>query len=194
MATISEVWTAYEQARGRWSGCDWPTRFGSLGIDLEGVSSVQARGAARRWRALAGEACGEATAQENTTLAGMALHLRLRCGAVWVGEDGRTPPRLAPRPTRRHCAEALAQEWEAAACVLGEIESDASRAEREGWDAVRSAERGDWDRALWHAGQASALESGYHALRLWGRLRRLIEAAAGPPRPPQQVRPLSDLH
>src|SRR5439155_10792512 len=101
MATISEVWAAYEQARGRWSGCDWPTRFGSLRLDLEGVSSLQARAAARRWRAIAaGEVACRPTAQEGATLAAMGLCLRLRLPAVLPGEGGLTPPRPAPRPPR----------------------------------------------------------------------------------------------
>jgi hypothetical protein len=108
----------------------------------------------------------------------MALSLRLRSGLVWPVEDFLAAPRLAPRPTRRHCAEALGQEWEFAACVLAEIESDASLAEREAWAAVRSAERGDWEDAQQHAGRASALEAGYHVPRLWGRLDALIQAVA----------------
>src|SRR5262249_37408736 len=162
---------------------------GSLRLDLEGVSSLQARATARRWRAIAADepACGAATDQEDGTLAAMGLCLRLRSATVWPDEGGLTGPRLAQRPTRRRCPEALAQEWELAACVLAEIESDASLAEREGWAAVRSAERGDWEGALEHARRASLLESGYHAPRLWGRLKALIEAVAaraGAPAPP----------
>jgi hypothetical protein len=179
MATIGEVWAAYEKARGRWSGCDWPTRFGSQRLDLEGVSSLQARGIARRWRAVAaGEVACPCTPQENATLAAMGLCLRLGSPAVRTGEGGLAPPRLAPRPARRRCAEALADEWELAACVLEEIESDAGLAEREAWAAVRAAERGDWDGARGHVRRASALESGYHAPRLWGGLKSLIESVA----------------
>jgi hypothetical protein len=32
----------YEQLKGRWRGCDWPTRFGTAGLDLAGVTSRQA--------------------------------------------------------------------------------------------------------------------------------------------------------
>lgn len=180
MATIAEIWAAYEQARGCWSGCDWPTRFGSLSLDLEGVTSLEARATGRRWRAVAeGElACGVVSPHEDDVLARMGLCLRLRSGFVWRVQDGLASPRLAPRPTRRLCAEALAREWECAACVLAEIESDASLAEREAWAAVRSAERGDWAEALGSAARASALEAGYHLPRLWARLKALIEAVA----------------
>jgi hypothetical protein len=178
MATISEVWAAYEQARGRWSGCDWPTRFGSLSLDLEGVSSLQARSAVRRWRAIAADVSGGVSNQESDALASMALSLRLRSGLVWAVGHGLGVPSLAPRPSRRRCALTLAQEWEFAACVLAEIESDASLAEREGWAAVRSAERGDWPDAQRHAGRASALEAGYLVPRLWGRLDAVIQAVA----------------
>lgn len=168
MATIGEVWAAYEQARGHWSGCDWPTCFGTLRLNLEGVSSLQARAAARRWRAIAASdfPCA-VTPHENAILAAMGLCLRLRS----AGEGGRIPHKAPPR----RCAEALADEWEFAACVLAEIESDAGLAEREGWAAVRLAERGDWDGALEGAARASALEAGYHGPRRWARLRALIE-------------------
>jgi hypothetical protein len=33
---------AYEQARGTWTGCDWPTSFGQTGLDLNGITSHQA--------------------------------------------------------------------------------------------------------------------------------------------------------
>jgi hypothetical protein len=179
MATICEIWAAYELARGRWSGCDWPTRFGSLRLDLEGVSSLQARAAARRWRAIAaGEVACRPTTQEGATLAAMGLCLRLRLPAIRPDEDSLTPPRPAPRPPRHRCAEALADEWDFAACVIEEIEADASLAEREAWAAVRAAERGNWEIALRHVRRASALESGYQAPRLWRGLKSLIEAVA----------------
>jgi hypothetical protein len=181
MATIADIWAAYEQARGSWSGCDWPTRFGLLSLDLEGVCCLQARAAVRRWRAIAGghAAAHAVSAREGATLARMALCLRLRSRLVWIVEGGLSVPRLAPRPTRRTCAEMLAQEWDFAACVLEEIEADASLAEREAWAAVRSAERGDWEDAQQHAGRAATLEAGYHVPRLWCRLKAVIEAAAG---------------
>lgn len=175
MATISEVWVTYERARGRWSGCDWPTRFGSLGLDLKGVSSLQARAATRRWRAIAADVatCAPTTAHENACLTRMALCLRLRCTA-WQKENGR----IAPMPSRCRCAGALAEEWAFAASALDEIESDARQAEREAWTAVCAAERGDWAGALQHARCASSLESGYLAPRLWTALKTVIEATA----------------
>jgi hypothetical protein len=177
MASMREVWAAYERARGRWCGCDWPTRFGSLCLDLEGVSALRARAVARRWRAIAaGEAdCEAVTAQEHAALGAMGLCLRLQSPGVRRSEDGAA---LAPTPPQCRCAEALAREWELAACVLAEIESDASLAEREAWAAVQAAVRGDWGRAARHVRSASALEAGYVALDVWGGLRRAIEAAA----------------
>lgn len=32
----------YRQARGAWTGCDWPTAFGETGLDLSGITSHQA--------------------------------------------------------------------------------------------------------------------------------------------------------
>jgi hypothetical protein len=40
--TAEEVRAAYLRAAGRWAGCDWPTRFGSAGLNLEGLDSRQA--------------------------------------------------------------------------------------------------------------------------------------------------------
>jgi hypothetical protein len=180
MVTIREIWAAYELARGRWSGCNWPTRFGSLGLDLKGVSSLRARGAAQRWRALAADESGRcATCREDSDLITMALYQRLHSPAVRPAGGGLTLPELALRPTRRRCAEALAEEWELAACILALIEADARRAERAARAAVRAAEASDWGRAHRYARRASKLESGYDAPRLWGRLEALIEAAAG---------------
>src|SRR4051812_49980587 len=50
----------------------------SLRLDLEGISSLQARAAARRWRALAADetACEGATVRETAVLAAMGLCLR----------------------------------------------------------------------------------------------------------------------
>ena len=39
MTTINDVWAAYAEAKGRWTGCNWPTHYGSLGLDLDSVSS-----------------------------------------------------------------------------------------------------------------------------------------------------------
>jgi hypothetical protein len=47
---------AYEQLRGAWSGCDWPTSFGQTGLDLNGITSHQALLMAR---ATAGEESGD---------------------------------------------------------------------------------------------------------------------------------------
>src|SRR5262249_19163418 len=50
MATINDVWTAYEEARSTWSGCNWTTHYGNLGLDLKGLSSGEAHRVADRWR------------------------------------------------------------------------------------------------------------------------------------------------
>jgi hypothetical protein len=108
----------------------------------------------------------------------MALWIRLRTPAVLPADEA-VPPRLAPSPSRQRCAEALADEWDFAACVLGQIEADAALAEREAWAAVRFAERREWGRAVRHSRSATALEAGYCVPRGWAALQRLIEAAAG---------------
>jgi hypothetical protein len=38
-----EIGRAYEEGAGAWAGCDWPTRFGRMGLDLNGWTAVAAR-------------------------------------------------------------------------------------------------------------------------------------------------------
>lgn len=40
---IDPVYGAYHQSAGIWKGCDWPTRFGPLSLNLMGLTSSQAR-------------------------------------------------------------------------------------------------------------------------------------------------------
>src|SRR5262249_2548273 len=39
---MAEADEAYEGGRGSWRGCDWPTRFGKTGLDLEGWNAAEA--------------------------------------------------------------------------------------------------------------------------------------------------------
>jgi hypothetical protein len=180
MTTINDVWVAYEEAQGRWSGCNWPTHYGSLGLDLDGISSSQAHQAAERWRAIGTDevAGDEVTAGEENSLVDMALHLRLGRGVVCGGAGRDGGLLVCGSPAIRFCAEVLAREWEFAAYWLEEIESDARWAEDEAHEAVRAAEDGDWGHALGHARQACAIESGYDDPCPWARLKRAIEGAA----------------
>ncbi len=180
MTTINDVQAAHEEAHGRWSGCNWPTHYGSLGLDLQGVSSSQAHQAAGRWRAIATDevAGDEVTAGEESGLVDMALHLRLGRGVVCLGDGAHSVVRVCGGPAIRFCAEFLASEWEFAACWLEEIESDARWAELEAREAVRAAEDADWEHALGHARQACLIQSGYDDPRPWTRLEREIERAA----------------
>src|SRR5262245_39103043 len=38
----SEITSAFLDAVGKWSGCHWPTQFGSLGLNLQGLRASQA--------------------------------------------------------------------------------------------------------------------------------------------------------
>jgi hypothetical protein len=38
-----EILQAFLGGAGRWTGCDWPTRFGGMGLDLRGLTARQAR-------------------------------------------------------------------------------------------------------------------------------------------------------
>jgi hypothetical protein len=192
MTTMNDVWTAYDRAAGRWTGCNWPTCYGSLGLDLDRVSPSQAHRRAARWRALAaGEVAGEVfTAGEEAFLADAALHLRLRVALTYPVEHEGCRLEVCGDPARRFCAEVLAREWEFASGWLEEVESDIHWADREAQEAVEAAEGGDWRQAIAHASQACAIESGYDTPRRWRRLKRAIEqvAAVTPCRPGPELR------
>jgi hypothetical protein len=180
MVIMRDIRVAYEEARGLWSGCNWPTCYGSLGLDLEGVSSGQARQAAVRWRGMSeGEGAGDdLTADDEASLVEVALHLRVRGAAVCPGESPDGGMKVCGDRARHFCTEVLAREWDFAAGWLGEIESDARWAEGEAEEAVHAAEDGDWGRAVGHACRACSIESGYEDPRPWTRLKRVIENAA----------------
>lgn len=75
-ATLMEIEQAFKEAKGTWTGCDWPTHFGSSGLDLNGWTSAKAetrvrelteatedwRGAAR-WLALVEQHAREAESE-----------------------------------------------------------------------------------------------------------------------------------
>ena len=179
MHTINDVWQAYERAQGRWSGCNWPTGYGSLGLDLAGVSSTRAHEIADRWRTLAvDEASGsDVTEAEEASLADMALHLRLVHAVVRPG-GGDVCLKVCETRARLCCAGAVAAEWEYAAFWLEGVEEDARWAEQEALEAVQAAEDGDWEQALGHARLACVIEAGYDDSKPWSQLQRVIEQAA----------------
>ena len=41
-AAVREITGAYEDAAGTWTGCDWPTRYGKAGLDLDGWTAAEA--------------------------------------------------------------------------------------------------------------------------------------------------------
>ena len=77
-AGLEKSRTAYEEAAGTWTGCDWPTYFGSTGLDLNGCPAAEAEAraveaagsddrevwaAAARWLAEVEQSAQEAEAQ-----------------------------------------------------------------------------------------------------------------------------------
>jgi hypothetical protein len=44
---FEEIYQAYEEGRGTWTGCDWPTRIGKAGLDLKGCTAAHAAALAR---------------------------------------------------------------------------------------------------------------------------------------------------
>jgi hypothetical protein len=176
MATINDVWTAYDEGKLQWTGCDWPTHYGSADLDLNGMLSSEADKAADHWRAIAADevAYGDVTAEEEDRLVQMARHLRLSRAVAFVGRNQECHSEVRGKMARLVCAETLAREWEFASHWLEEIESDALWAEEEAQRAVAAAEDGDWDCALEHACRACSIESGYHHPRPWRHLKQVI--------------------
>ena len=74
MATINDVWSAYDEGKLQWTGCDWPTHYGSAGLDLNGMLSSEAHKAADHWRAIAADevAYGDVTTEEEDRLVQIA--------------------------------------------------------------------------------------------------------------------------
>jgi hypothetical protein len=179
MATINDIWNAYDEGESQWTGCDWPTHYGTLGLDLNGIRACAAHQVAKHWCVLAAdeEGCGDINTGEEDCLVAMAEHLRLPRAVVYVGEDQEGHPQVLGQSARHLCAETLAGEWELAAHWLEEIESDALWAEAEAQEAVAAAENGAWEYALRHARQACSIESGYDEPRPWRHLKRVIEEA-----------------
>jgi hypothetical protein len=45
--SADEILRAFVRGRGRWAGCDWPTRFGTTGLNLCTLTAAQAQLMAR---------------------------------------------------------------------------------------------------------------------------------------------------
>jgi len=45
---VKEVVEAFAEAAGRWTGCDWPTRFGRSRLDLNGYTAAEAKAEAAK--------------------------------------------------------------------------------------------------------------------------------------------------
>jgi hypothetical protein len=180
MTTINDIYAAYDEAQGQWFGCNWPTHYGSLGLDLESISASVAQQRAKRWHAIAEDriAYGDITVGEEASLVDRAEYVRLRGGVVRLGEDQGCRLEVRGPMARRLCAGMLIDEWESVSRWLEAIESDAHRAAQEAQKAVSAAEEEDWEHALGHACQACYIESGYEAPRSWQSLKRAIKDAA----------------
>jgi hypothetical protein len=60
---VQGVVQAFDAAAGTWTGCDWPTRYGKAGLDLDGWSAAEAEAAAEEHRGTAEEADWRAAAR-----------------------------------------------------------------------------------------------------------------------------------
>lgn len=179
MARIDDVRAAYDLATGRWTGCQWPARYGALRLNVTNMASTKAASTAERWRRVASSRAWEVRISQagEKTLVRAAQALGLR-GAVALIDDGGACRLSVWGPgARRGCAGFLSEEWAFASCWLREIEWDAYWAEAEAWEAVRTAEAGDWVGALRHADRACFIEAGYDARLPWWHLRRALGQA-----------------
>jgi len=52
---LGEIARAYDEAIGTWTGCDWPTQFGRMGLDLNGCTAATAAARAGETAGLAAE-------------------------------------------------------------------------------------------------------------------------------------------
>ena len=80
MANLYEIWAAYAEGEGRWEGCNWPTQFGYLGLDLNGTVSEQARATSAHWLDVAADEATEdvlATGRESALLGRRAEWIRI---------------------------------------------------------------------------------------------------------------------
>jgi hypothetical protein len=91
---LAEIEEAYEEATGAWTGCDWPTHFGPEGLNLDGMTSLQAQAIA-----------------EDASDAGRAEAWRK--AARWLGEVERYAAK-ADGEAAMAVASAKAGEWRAA--------------------------------------------------------------------------------
>ena len=176
-ASAQELWALFEEAKGQWTGCAWPTHYGCLGLNLNGVRSSQAHATAARWAEIArGEmAYDNITTSDEAAIVEMAHHLRLKGAVVYYGEDQGCRLEVGGKPARVFCAGTLSEEWEFAAEWLADIESDAAWADQEARQAVDAAERGDWYGASLHVCKACLIESAYDGSRPWLGLRQMIQ-------------------
>ncbi len=153
LRNLDEVRRAYEEMAGTWTGCDWPTRFGAVGLDLNGWSSAEAKAMAAEtidplraseWRAAmewlayvekkADEAAVEgalALAAANAGCAEEAIE-HARCAWMFEREVARPSPR-AEAPTWESLVQAIqqSQRGSAHAALSAEPESTAATVERQ---------------------------------------------------------------
>ncbi|MBI3409010.1 MAG: hypothetical protein HY040_11740 [Planctomycetes bacterium] len=107
--TLEAIQQAFDEAKGTWTGCDWPTHFGSSGLDLNGWTSAKAesrvrelteatadwRGAAR-WLALVEQHAREAESEAAKAVA--AVQARYWHGALKHAQRARALEFATGRP------------------------------------------------------------------------------------------------
>jgi len=115
-ANLEDIVRAYEEATGSWTGCDWPTRFGQCGLDLDGCSAAEAeaeaieaigRAEAADWNAaaiwLTRVERMAAQAEAQATLAVTAANAEEWTEAMEHARRARSLEFASGRPIRRAC-------------------------------------------------------------------------------------------
>ena len=89
MATINDVWSAFDKGEHQWTSCGWPTHYGSADLDLNSMLSSEADKTADHWRAIAADevAYGDVTTEEEDCLVQVARQLRLSRAVAFVGRN-----------------------------------------------------------------------------------------------------------
>jgi len=167
MNRAQEIIKAIKDAQVGWTGLEWTTQAGPLGLDLDGVSAARLRRAAR-------------AARERKTLLG-AVHAaeqvfgrRLMDRHPYPRERDERAEDLAP-PAEIESPADLAEALEEAAAEVEEVEASAQAAAKCGDAAIEALRRGDLDAARAELERACAIEREYGDCPEWRAPLRLLE-------------------
>jgi hypothetical protein len=79
---IEQIRVAFAQGRGTWTRCDWPTHFGNAGLNLNGLTWIEAEAMAEKIRGTVEEADWRAAASWLTTIQKRAAQAEVEASAA----------------------------------------------------------------------------------------------------------------